>query len=337
MKPAKMSVGVGGEGVLYRRIIEQGTINEPGGKPDPQFALPSTVNWMEALSILVGSPALDFAAAKSFYSGQGKRNMDALVENTVLEQLFLSLHHLSALEKMKDVDVSADVARVGILAWYYGITNAASAMTAAQNGSFQEDHAATARMWDAEIAARGLAMEPFGWRVTSLMEGVFKPEVMAIRQGSSGDLLTTPRSVAEARGAAASYLSGSAKWYVWRNTEDVRASSEFKKLGVADFRKKVARELRDKRLASRSVGFIHQASRYRGKANYREALFLAHGRATSSALDGFVANQATVLRAFLAMAGAFAARKLGKSVWDEFVADVDAQRAFSTSAVSVWT
>jgi hypothetical protein len=35
--------------MLYDRIIKQGTINEPGGKPDPQFALPSTVNWMHAL------------------------------------------------------------------------------------------------------------------------------------------------------------------------------------------------------------------------------------------------------------------------------------------------
>jgi hypothetical protein len=39
--------------MLYDRIINQGTINEPGGKPDPQFALPSTVNWMRSLRILI--------------------------------------------------------------------------------------------------------------------------------------------------------------------------------------------------------------------------------------------------------------------------------------------
>ena len=43
---------------------------------------------------------MNFASAKSFYAPQGKRSMDTLVENTVLEQLFLGLHHLSALEKM---------------------------------------------------------------------------------------------------------------------------------------------------------------------------------------------------------------------------------------------
>ena len=53
------------------------------------------------------------------------------------------------------------------------------------------------------------------------------------------------------------------------------------------------------------MGFVHQASRYRGKANYREALFLQYGKSTATILDGFVADQVIVLRAFLAMAGAF--------------------------------
>jgi hypothetical protein len=322
--------------MLYQRIIGSGTLNDPGGKPDPQFALPSTVNWMRALSLLIADKGVNFAAAESFYASLGKRNMDALVENTILEQLFLGLYHLSALEKMKVPETSADFARVGILAWYYGTANAASAMTAAQNGSFQEDHAGTANMWDREIAARNLAMEPFSWRASSLVEAIFSPEVNAYRSSSVGKLLSRPTTASEALGAAAEYLSGSAKWYAWKTTEDVRKSSEFKKLCVSDFRKKDARALRDARLSQRSVGFVHQASRYRGKANYREALFLAYGKGTKTILKDFIADQASVLRAFLAMAGAFSSRKLGKSLWDEFVADVDANRAFSTSAASVW-
>src|SRR5258708_2409502 len=117
--------------MLYKRIIEGGTINEPEGKPDPQFALPSTVNWMRAFRLLVENMKVDFASGTKFYASQGKRNMDAQVENTVFEQLFLGLHHLSALEQMKDVKPCADLARIGILAWYYGISNAASAMIAA--------------------------------------------------------------------------------------------------------------------------------------------------------------------------------------------------------------
>ncbi len=323
--------------MLYERIIGQGTINEPDGKPNPQFALPSTVNWMRALSLLVNSPCIDFGSAKTFYAATGKRTMDTLVENTVLEQLFLGLHHLSALEQISGISPTADVARIGILAWYYGIANGASAMIAAQNGSFQEDHAGTARMWDEVIAARDLAMGPFGWRVSSLIENIFKPEVAAYRADSRGHLQSRPTTVADARGTAAGYLSGSATWHVWKTTEDVRKSKEFKNLNASNFRTKAAQEIRDIRLGQRSMGFVHQASRYRGKANYREALFLAYGKSTATILDGFVADQVIVLRAFLAMAGAFASRKLGKTLWDDFVADVDANRAFSITAASVWS
>ena len=323
--------------MLYQRIVKQGTVNEPDGKPDPQYALPSTVNWMKALALLVAVESVSFSSSKAHYNGIGKRTMTSLVENTVFEQLFLGLHHLSALEKIKGIRPGADVARIGVLAWYYGIANAASAMIAAQNGSFQESHAHTAAMWDLEIAASGLALGVFGWRVSSLLENAFKSEVDAYRSGGTGNLLVSPITTSDAIGAAAGYLSGSAKWYAWQAADDVRRTKEFKALKVKDFRTKAAMELRNTRLSKRSVGFLHQASRYRGKANYREALFLAYGRSVGSQLDTFVADQTTVLQAFLAMAGAFASRKLGKSLWDEFVADVDTKRAFSLNATSVWT
>lgn len=322
--------------MLYNRIIGQGTINEPKGKPDPQFALPSTVNWMSALRILIHDANIDFKSARHFYSKQSKRNMDVLVENTILEQLFLGLHHLSALEQFRKGDTTSDYARVGILAWYYGITNAASSMTAAQDSSFQEDHAGTARLWDIQIASRGLAMEPFGWRVSSLVEKTYKPEVNAYKNFSGGKLRVVSTTPIEAQGAAAEYLSGSAKWYARQAMEKLRKEKQFKALQVKDFRTKDARAMRDERLQKKCVGFIHQASRYRGKANYREALFLAYGPNTETILHGFTDDLAIVMRAFLSMAGAFAQQKLGNSLWSDFVADIDDKRAFSLKASDVW-
>lgn len=322
--------------MLYDRIIKQGTINEPDGKPDPQFALPSTVNWMRALRILAEDEGINFRTAASFYGKEGKRNMDVRVENTVLEQLFLGLHHLSALDQFRGGTTAADYARVGVLAWYYGIANAASAMTAAQSGSFQEDHAGTARLWDEQIASRGLAMAPFSSRVSSLVEKIYKSEVDAFRSASSGKLQTRPITRDDALGAAAGYLSGSAKWYAWKTEEDLKRNRAYKELGVDNFRTTAARTLRDQWLDRKPVGFVHQAARYRGKANYREALFLAYGSGTESILSGYVEDMHAVLKAFLAMAGAFASRKLGKDLWSEFVADVDAKKAFTTRAGDIW-
>ncbi len=52
---------------LYDRLTKQGTLSEPEGVPDPQFALPSTVHWMRALALLVTDKPVTFPDACSFY------------------------------------------------------------------------------------------------------------------------------------------------------------------------------------------------------------------------------------------------------------------------------
>jgi hypothetical protein len=322
--------------MLYDRIIGTGNLSEKRPKPEPNFALPATVNWMKALKVIVEDQKIDFNSATEFYKKVNKRKMQEYAENTVLEQLFLALHHLSALEKMSDASPVADYARLAIVGWYYGLSNAASAMIAAQVSQFHDEHAATANSWDSAIAANKLAIEPFNWRVTSLIKKTYKQEIEVYRAGSSANLKGPINSVDEARGALASYLSGSAEWHGWKASEDAKRSKEFRDLGVNNFRTKDARNLRDQFKSKRKMGFLHQAIRYRGKANYRDALFLAYGKSADTMMEGFINDQVIVLRAFVAMAGAFCAKKLGSDLWEQFVSDVEANKAFSLSAMSVW-
>src|SRR5690348_10217336 len=113
---------------LYSRITSVGTLSEPKGAPDPLFALPSTINWMRALALLVGHFGINASSARSFYGTVATRNATPHQENTVLEQLLFALHQCSSLHALRAVPRKADVARVGIVAWYYGIYAAASAM-----------------------------------------------------------------------------------------------------------------------------------------------------------------------------------------------------------------
>jgi len=322
--------------LLYKRIVETGTLTEPGGVPDPQFALPSTVNWVRALALLVDDKGLDFATALRAYGPVQRRSFTPQEENSILEQLFFALHQLSALEAFRAVPRRADVARMGIVTWYYGIYNAASAMVAAQDGSIQDDHASTANSWDRHFAERGLALAPFGLRVSTLVEKQNKAEIALLRVGNRYDLRTVATAPDDAVGACCAYLSGTSNWYRWRTTEDLRQAKEYKALGVSDFRTKAAQQLRDQRLARKSVSFLHQAIRYRGKANYREALFLGYGTSTETLLAGYVDDLAAVLSGFVSMAGAFASKRLGKTLWNEFIDDVEARRAFSVGPAQVW-
>ena len=132
------------------------------------------------------------------------------------------------------------------------------------------------------------------------------------------------------------YLSGTREWWAWRAQEDVRKSSEFKNLNVSNFQTKAARSLRDKRLGGMPISFMHQAIRFRGKANYREALYLAHGSSVETQIIDFVSDLSCVLEAFLSMAGAFSFQRIGESLSNDFLEDVNRYRSFSMKTSDVW-
>ena len=322
---------------LYERIVRGSTVTEPQGVPDPQFALPSTINWMRALAIIVESEGITFGSAREFYGQMGRVNLSQAQQNTIMEQLFFALHQLSALDAFTQVPKKADIARMAIIAWYYGLYNAASAMVAAKDGSHQDDHGRTANSWDSQFSARGLAMKPFHLRVSTLVKREADEQIRVLKNGNAFLVRDRPTTITEAYGASCSYFSGSVNWLRWKNEEEVKNSREFRDLNVSDFRTNAAKSLRDARLERRAMSFIHQAMRYRGKANYREALFLGYGLSTETLLEGYVEDTKSVLAGFISMAGAFVSKSIGTELWNEFYSDVKSYKAFTLCPSSVWS
>ena len=128
---------------LYKRITETGTLSE---QPCSQSNLrPAIDDKLDArLSMLVEDHGINATAAKAFYAAVSRRKTSDHEENTIFEQLLFALHQCSALHALRSVPRKADIARVGIVTWYYGVYAAASAMVAAQDGSFQDEHTGTA-------------------------------------------------------------------------------------------------------------------------------------------------------------------------------------------------
>lgn len=322
---------------LYSRLQIHGTLTEsPRDVPDARFALPSTIHWMHALAILAVDQKLDFAAARGFYAKVQARNLSEAEFNTVCEQLLFVLNQIAALQALTSASNKADVARTAIVAWYYGVYSAASAMNAAMDGSFQDNHADTARNWHERFPARTLAMHPFADCLSNLIPGTVETELRPVRARGKHSLIIEPTTSVEAWGCCAEYLSGTATWEQWNIQERIRETRAFKELKAADFRTKAARELRDAAYAKRGIAFLHQASRYRGKANYRDAICLAYGSSVPTLLAGFVDDTLAVLKAFAAMAGGFCSMRVGKPAWRDFIDDLDLKRAISVSPKDVW-
>ena len=290
---------------LYQRFRNQGTLSEEDGIPDPKYALPSMVHWMRAIAFLVEHEHLDYDRATESFVGVTKRQMSSQQENSVFEHLLLAVHQLAALRALEGVSKKSDIARIASVGWYYGIYAAATAMIAAQEGRIQDNHTKTANTWDRQFVQRGLILHPFDLRVSSLVKKDATSELDLMRHGPKANLVEKPVTAEDAHQALCGYLSGTTDWWSWRVEEEIKTTKEFKQLDVANFRTKAARELRDDRLRKQSISFLHQAIRFRGKANYREALYLAHGTRVESIICDFVPDMAIILEAFLAMAGAF--------------------------------
>lgn len=321
---------------LRDRFMNQGTLSDPQGIPDPEFSLPATLNWMRALALLVEDASINPETMRVRCAGVDKATLSDRAINTTFEQLLMSLHHLASLQAMSTLPQRIDPARSAIVTWYYGIFHAASAMIAAQDGSYQDNHGETANSWDRQFAGRPYIPKPFSYRVTTLVAKAVKKEILILRGGNVFKLDYEPMNAEQAHGACMSYLKGSATWRAEYIEEDLKRR-ELKKLGLENFRTRKAQEIRDERLQGKAFGFVHQAFRYRGKANYREALFISYGDHVEGMLGKYYGDLSSVMQGFLSLAGAFCARRIGKELWNLYHSDLSANARLLVKPSDVWS
>lgn len=303
---------------LYRRLKQE--------SPDiqPRFALQSSINWAKALGIICSEGQFKKSSLKTKYLTVQRRAKDTNGDNATFENTLMAFHQYASLVKIKrSSDSHYDLIRSAIIAWYYGIYYAASAMVAATDGSTHETHTSTANSWNRQVNSRGIILEPFNYRLTTLVKKDYEDEIKSLRGNNSYDLSLYPNSHDRAFGACISYLNGTAK----REKEILEArmknEREFKNLGVTDFRKKIAREYRDQKLKAKGTAFLHQAFRFRGKANYRDAIYLSYGRENTDGISDMISNLHISLRSFIKMSCHYSERRVERGSWVEFCNDID--------------
>lgn len=293
-------------------------------QPTPTFAVQGTINWMRALAEIVQSEQFTDDKVKSIYRTVNRRSHNEKADTLVFENMLMAYHNLASLQAMKDdVCHKYDICRSAIIAWYYATYFSASAMIAASSGSKQETHTATAKTWHADFAEKGLLAYPFNLCLSSLVKKDVETQISSLRNGNRIDLNTYADNLEDAKGACISYLSGTAEYKKWEVEERIKTSKEFKLLNVDNFRTKAARELRDNELKKGQVNFLFQAFRYRGKANYRDSIFLSYGNNYEEKIAQFTQDLHVVTKAFIRMAAIYCQKRVAKGDWDSFTKDLE--------------
>lgn len=312
---------------LLRRLFEA------QDQPKPRFAFQGTINWMRALAEVVNSTLYTDDVLSEKYARVARRATNPAADTKVFENILMAYHSLASLYSINaDVTHRYDTCRSAIIAWYYNAYFCCSAMIAASSGSTQETHASTAKVWQADIVARDLVSYPFDLFLSSLVTTTVESKVAAYRGTNSFSLTTYPENTEQAHGAIVSYLKGTAEYEKCKAEEIVKTSPKFKELGVDDFREGDARNLRDRHLNNRYVNYLVQAFRYRGKANYRDSIFLSYGHDNGAKIRQLTQDLLDVSKGFIRMTSYYVSKRVERGVWDSFVSDLEEYSRLSIDA-----
>jgi hypothetical protein len=288
-------------------------------QPNPRFAFQGTVNWVRSLAIILEQEvANESDVEKKYTSVSPRKKPNADADTLTCSQLLMGIHNYISLNENAKNQVNPYIhCRSNIVSWYYGIYFSASAMIAATSASRQETHAKTADKWFEDIVEPGYSCSVFEFSFDNLVKKETDAQIQTLRAGNSCDLNTYPSTEEEALGGVMSYLNGTGDYYRWHKCEALR-----KNLKVDHFRTGKARKARDNVLQNQKICFLHQAFRFRGKANYRDSIFLSYGSDNSDKVEQFNNDLSYISEKFLLMAMHYCSRRLGPVTWSRFAEDL---------------
>jgi uncharacterized protein (UPF0332 family) len=291
-------------------------------QPVPRFAFQGTINWMRALAILSDKTCNEKTLHTKYQTIGRRAPIDIDSDTCAFESILKAIHNLSALRVFSGVADKYDIVRSAIISWYYCIYFSSQAMIFATSNARPETHSKTDKIWHSEVVLRDYAVGVFGYYLKEIVPKTVKSEILTFKKGNIYDLNVYPNNEEMALGCVYAYLNGTARFEQDVVEKRIRNSREFKALNVNDFRKKRARDLRDSQLEKQHVNFLTQAFRYRGKANYRDSIYLSYGENHLQKINRFIFDLDIVAQRFLRMAVLYVNRRVEYNAWDIFITDI---------------
>lgn len=295
---------------------------------EPIYAMNSTMNWMKALAFEItqehGKTEQEQVQAcrNIFKDITGCKNKPEL--DIVFGPLFHSLIFTESIQSVWYMDKNARpwMFASEIVKWYYAVYNSFKSILAAFNGQETSTHSSMIKALNGGTLRKNLPY-PFNMVATkgkneeyiTTFEGKinFNRQKNVLREAFKKDRDLAKSMILE-------YLNGTSKYEVERIKNKILENATYK-----DFRTKQAREERDKKLP-KEMNFLTCAFRYRGKANYRDSVFLAYGKDDKRLDREYLRSLLVVAKFSFICALVYAEKRLGKKTVKIFLEDV--QRNF---------
>jgi hypothetical protein len=290
---------------------------------EPQFAARSARSWMGALRLELhneygSTPEAQSQACRTLFTDSILPARSSRSNGEVFGPLYASLVHVHSLREItRQLHQAPAVQPIGVIQWYYALYFATRSMLMSQGQTIADNHSALKRAFVASLA--GVMPHPFNMVATRTEGEEYSLSLPSKSLAQSFDLQKLIEGNRDrAQGMLLQYLKGTADYWTDEVKEDLRDKHK-----LQNFRTKQAQALRDARL-EQHLGFFHCAYRYRGKANYRDAVFLTYGARPDVGAKEFLEDLSSVAQFYFVCAAAFVARRLGPGTVRDFVQDCKA-------------
>lgn len=290
---------------------------------NPMFSMQSTLNWMIALDFEIKSEHGDtieeqIESCRNIFKHIKTRNGEMDL-TPIFGPMFHSLTFSVNLISISNSECKPWMFPSAIIIWYYAIYNAFKSILASFDGRETDTHSSMIRSLD-DCGIRDKLPHPFNMiakRVQDENYSVQLPSYPEIGQSISNALARSfDNTVEMARSMILEYLNGTCKYECDRIKDEILKKKKFD-----NFRTKIAREYRDSRLHE-EINFLNCAFRYRGKANYRDAIFLTYGDDDIRLNNTFINSLRNVSIFSFICAFTYAEKRIGKRKTNEFLEDI---------------
>ncbi|MCU7810938.1 MAG: hypothetical protein KZQ77_06840 [Candidatus Thiodiazotropha sp. (ex Notomyrtea botanica)] len=301
---------------LYSEVLKEDDLRVP------TFARQSTVNWMKALRFEIvnehGSSAKEqFESCLRHFKATYPKKLSPLNNSLVFESLYSSLTNSLALQtSAKNSSKESWMLPSSIVSWYYSVYFSVLSMFGSTGQAVDDNHASVYRAFGSNLSDQ--MPHPFNMKATYVKNEEYKSKLPQYGSVTSFSLSKTfPENEDAAKGMLLEYLSGNAKYYTGLTKERILKKSDY-----SDFRTKIAKEDRNRQLP-RTVAFMHCAFRYRGKANYRDGIYLTYGQSSADETKEFLEDMKVVSQFVFIEGLALAYRSPLKSEVLKFIEDIN--------------
>lgn len=265
---------------LYNQIQSA----DPTARPD--FSLQSTLNWAHALRHEIEfehgtTPGQQYSACKQIV-GQWKQPKSPLHSTAVFEPLISAITFaISADHLAQDANKAAWLRPTAVINWYYAIYRSCRSILASRGQPVHDTHTAVYKAYANNLAPH--MPHPFNMLAQYDRNEKYTCSLPDAPQAKASHLSMTssPKDRGSNQGKLLQYLSGTSKYYVGKTKQNILAKASF-----TDFLTKAAQSKRDDKV-QKKVSFLHCAYRYRGKANYRDGIYLTYGSNILSGETGY--------------------------------------------------